>query len=100
MMEEKQKELTSLGEVLVTKMNELNNVTVKVEEGKNLLSTLAAEIERKHKELSSVSDTLPGQKETWTEKLKIYDEIDKCLNVTDDALKTKKLKDDESNHTA
>jgi PAS domain S-box-containing protein len=100
MIEEKQRELTSLGEALVTKMNELNNVTIKVDEGKSLLNALTVEIERKHKELSSVSDSMSGQKETWKEKLIIYDEIDKCLNITDDTLKTKKLKDAESDHTA
>ena len=33
--------------------------------------------------------------EDWKEKLKIYSEIDKWLNLTDEGLKTKKIKEPE-----
>jgi hypothetical protein len=62
-----------------------------LEEGRSTLGLIGTEVERKQKETESGGTT----SETWTEKLKIYDEIGKCLDVSEDKLKTKKISDEE-----
>ena len=67
---------------------------MKLKESKSTLEMLEEEIQ-KRKEAISSEETNTEMSKTWRDKLKIYDEIDKCLNITDDVLKTKKMKDDE-----
>jgi chromosome segregation ATPase len=90
-VDEKQKELETINESLVMRSNELQMATMKLQGIKSVLDILESEKQKKLDSEKSV--TVPG--DSWKEKIKIYDEIDKCLNVTDNGLKTKKLKDDE-----
>jgi uncharacterized coiled-coil protein SlyX len=96
-IEKRMKKLETINESIESKINELNDVTVKLAESKSVLDKVGAEIQKRQKELQSGEmDSKDKMNETWRNKLKIYDEIDKCLNITDDNLKTKKLKDNES----
>jgi PAS domain S-box-containing protein len=93
MFDGKQKELDHISESIALKLNELNTVTIKLDGFRSVLELL--ESERKQKK-GEADKPLGVPSDAWKEKLKIYDEIDKCLNITDDGLKTKKLKDNES----
>ena len=70
---------------------EPNNLTIKLGEEESTVGKFIAEMEGKVEELDSEDEEV-----TWKEKLKICDEIDKSLDVEKDNLKTKKLKDEES----
>jgi PAS domain S-box-containing protein len=91
MIGDKQKELDAMNQSISSKMNELNIVTIKLEGIKSVLEMLETERQKKNLERPPA---IPS--DAWKERLKIYDEIDKSLNVADDGLKTKKLKDEES----
>ena len=51
-------------------------------------------LSRKQIELETGDKRVETPGSAWKEKLKIYDEIDKSLDVVDDNLKTKKLKEE------
>ena len=72
----------------------LDGIITKLEEDRSTLSFVESELERKQIAL----ETGEGGNETpgtaWKEKLKIYDEIDKSLDIVDNNLKTKKLKEE------
>jgi PAS domain S-box-containing protein len=94
-MEEKQRELDSLHQSILSKTSELDHVTIQLEQGKAALALVADELVKRQRELESKDEET--RSESWKEKLKIYSEIDKCLNITaEDTLKTKKLKDRET----
>jgi len=90
-LDEKRMELDSLNKSIALKASEFGDISVKLEEGKSALSLIQSELEKKQKEAEL--SKMPG--EGWKEKLKIYDEIDKCLDASEDKLKTKKLSDEE-----
>jgi len=97
---EKQKELVSLQELLETRTGELQSVTTKLDEQKSMLHVLSEELVKKQQELETVGGQGPvAPLDNWKDKLKIYDEIDKCLSITDETLKTKKMKSENDEHT-
>jgi len=97
---EKQKELTVLQDSLTSKMNELQTVSMKVDEQKSLLSSVNSELDKRQKELETSNRMFAPPSDAWKENLKICDEIDKVLNTSEEGLKTKKLKDSQEEHTA
>jgi chromosome segregation ATPase len=93
MLKEKQQELGVLDKSISLKNDELTGIINKLNENKSTLSFVESEITRKQTELETgqKANETPGN--AWRDKLKIYDEIDKSLEVVDDNLKTKKLKE-------
>jgi PAS domain S-box-containing protein len=90
-MDEKQRELEAITESLAVKTNELHMVTTKLEGIKSVLELLDAEKQKRIE--SDRSNAAPNN--SWKENIKIFDEIDKCLNITSNGLKTKKLQEEE-----
>ena len=91
LLEKKQRELESLDNSIASKTGELESLSDKLEENKSALQTLENEIARRKAELEITPPTEEELSKTWKEKLKIYDEIDKSLAITEeDTLKTKK----------
>ena len=93
MLEKKQQELEVIDKNISLKNDELSNITTKLEENKNTLSFVESELARKKIELE-MDEGMNQPGTAWKEKLKIYDEIDKSLDVVDNNLKTKKLKEE------
>jgi PAS domain S-box-containing protein len=89
-LNEKKRELESLSKTTELKTSEFNGINMKPQEGGSVLNLIGTELERKQKEIDGETPS-----ETWKEKLKIYDEIGKCLDVSEDKLKTKKISDEE-----
>ena len=78
----------------------MNNITLiplktKIIVRNDDISQIILELLRKKQvELESAQKDIETPGGAWKEKLKIYDEIDKSLEIVDDNLKTKKLKED------
>jgi PAS domain S-box-containing protein len=89
-LEEKKRELETTNELITSKVHELNDVTRKLNGMR--LEFDALQIEKKKQE---VEKTPFVSSEDWKDKLKIYAEIDRWLNCTDDGMKTKKIKETE-----
>jgi len=86
------REMQSRDRELDSQLREIEDTTSReVRDSKSALNWFKAELEKKQKETEL--EGAPG--ETWKEKLKIYDEIGKCLDVSEDKLKTKKISDEE-----
>jgi PAS domain S-box-containing protein len=90
-LNEKKRELESLSKSIELKTSEFDSINTKLQEDRSVLNLIGTEVEKKQKEIEIDGTT----SETWKEKLKIYDEIGKCLDVSDDKLKTKKISDEE-----
>ncbi|MFW6173638.1 MAG: PAS domain-containing protein, partial [Elusimicrobiota bacterium] len=68
-----------------------NHVTIKLGEEESALGKLIAEVERKVEK----PDIGEEGEVSWKEKLKICDQIDKNIDIMEEKLQTKKLKDEE-----
>ncbi|UCD13095.1 MAG: hypothetical protein JSW60_05920, partial [Thermoplasmatales archaeon] len=68
--------------------------SIDFESRKSIVGELGDEREREEKEIGFVEESEEEQT-ILTERLKLYEEIDKVLDRYDDALKTKKVEDEE-----
>jgi len=93
LLENKKRELDLVNDSIASKTGELGNISVKIEEGKSALQMVESELTKRKTELESATpSTSEALSKALKEKLKIYDEIDKSLGITDDnAIKTKKI---------
>jgi hypothetical protein len=89
-LEERKRELEITNETIGSKLKELNDITIKLNGIKSELEVF--ETAKKKREMEK-TPLVPD--DDWKEKLKIYAEIDKWLNLTDDGLKTQKIKESE-----
>jgi len=88
LLEEKRRELDTTNELIASKVQELNDITKK-------LDGIRLEMDVFEAEKKKMQKTPPVPSEEWKEKLKIYNEIDKWLNGKEDGLQTKKIKEPE-----
>jgi len=88
--------LQSLNESIQTKTGELSTIATHLEENKTTLTMVETGLQKKQKELELIeqTDKMPSS-DIVKHKLTLSDEIDKCLDVNEENLKTKKFDDDQ-----
>ena len=92
--EEKNREIGNISKILDDKQRELENINKNLEEKQESLNFVEQMLAGKQKELEFDTES-KGSSQVWKEKLKLYDEIDKSLGISEEnSLKTKKLLDD------
>jgi len=89
-LEERKRELETTNDLITSKMQELNDITRKLNGIKLEVDTLQQE-----KRIHDMEKTPSVSLDELKDKLKVYAEIDQWLNCSDDALKTKKIKESE-----
>ena len=96
LLQERQRELQSLNESIQTKTGELSTIATHLEENKTTLTMVETGLQKKQKELELIeqTDKMPSS-DIVKHKLTLSDEIDKCLDITEENLKTKKFDDDQ-----
>ena len=91
-LEEKQKQLEDMNKTISSKENMLNDLSSKIEEKQTSLKMVEGELARRQEELTQTKLSDEQLEEIWKDKLKIYDEIDRSLGLTEeDLIKTKKI---------
>jgi len=93
----KQRELESLDKSIELKTKELDDLNLKLEENVSALKLVESDLEGKREGLAVEEgpEEIPSG-EALKGRLKMYDEIDRCLDAADDNLKTKKIEEDDS----
>jgi hypothetical protein len=86
-----------LNESIQTKTGELITITTQLEENKTTLTMVETGLQKKQKELELIeqTDKMPNSN-IVKHKLTLSDEIDKCLDIAEGELKTKKIDDSNS----
>ena len=79
------------------KSNELDDIITKMEKTQSKLTWLESELQKRQNEMKDMEEsTMDSINQTWMNRVKMHDEIDKAIGSTNDNLKTKKLINDEN----
>jgi len=92
-LEGKQKTLETTNRFITSKTSELDTLTAELEEKRSALSLVESELQRKQKQLEIDEKTMEMPSQPLEGRLTLSDEIDKCLDMIDDELKTKKIEE-------
>jgi hypothetical protein len=91
-LDEKNRDLEKINSNIIAKTDELKSINSKIMENKTKLIDIENEIAQKKIELEFPPKSEEDLSKTFKDKLKIIDEIDKSLGISEgDPLKTKKI---------
>lgn len=94
-LREKQKELESLNKCIEAKTGELEDLNSKLEEHVSALKLAESQIgRRKMEQVVEETRAEAPTGEVLRDKIKLFDEIDRCLDATSSDIKTKKIEEE------